>query len=658
MRLTQKQHQRWEVVYWSGLYFWISRRAGCTVVWWLLLWLTLGVAEVAAQPNEAIFRNVDAYTMISFVGLRYNPETDTYISSATVTNTSSVPLSRYVYLIITAVSPDSAVVVNATGQSAQQHPFYDLSPLVPSQLAPQGITSPLELEFRNPSQEPLQITASIFMPPWAASSNHPPVLTISGDQTVYTDEILQLSVTADDPDGHQVTLPSSPLPANANFDPSSGIFRFQPDNTQVGTTSVTFTAVDHGAPPLSTSKTEISVLQLTAPSVTLLHPTEGLFTSHARQRVIGTVSDLRLKAVTLHHNGTERTIKAVNGAFATALTLVEGLNTLSVSARNAAGTGTSAEIHVTLDTLPPQVVITTPHAYEVLFEAQVRVAGTIDDTTAEVRVHGQTARVQDGFWEVPAVPLSVGENLLTVTATDLAGHVSQTSLPVIRATGDLQAIVVAPNPVRLAAVRASQQLTVTGMLSDGGTQDLTAATTGTTYASSNSAVATVSPDGLVTAVAQGEATITARHSVFSATVQVLVESNLSLLNFIVILTDDQRWDTLWAMPIVQEKLMARGVTFTNAFVTTPLCCPFRTSFLSGGFYAHNTGVLTNALPNGGVSRFHDEETIATILQGAGYKTALMGKYMNGYLKIAPYIPPGWTKFIGIQGGAGFILLLL
>jgi hypothetical protein len=337
--------------------------------------------------------------------------------------------------------------------------------------------------------------------------------------------------------------------------------------------------------------------------------------------------------------------------------LVEGLNILSVSARNAAGTGTSAEIHVTLDTLPPQVVITTPHAYEVLFEAQVRVAGTIDDTTAEVRVHGQTARVQDGFWEVPAVPLSVGENLLTVTATDLAGHVSQTSLPVIRATGDLQAIVVAPNPVRLAAVRASQQLTVTGMLSDGGTQDLTAATTGTTYASSNSAVATVSPDGLVTAVAQGEATITARHSVFSATVQVLVERNLSLLNFIVILTDDQRWDTLWAMPIVQEKLMARGVTFTNAFVTTPLCCPFRASFLSGGFYAHNTGVLTNALPNGGVSRFHDEETIATILQGAGYKTALMGKYMNGYLKIAPYIPPGWTKFIGLQGGAGFILLL-
>src|SRR5262245_53886976 len=33
-------------------------------------------------------------------------------------------------------------------------------------------------------------------------------------------------------------------------------------------------------------------------------------------------------------------------------------------------------------------------------------------------------------------------------------------------------------------------------------------------------------------------------------------------NFVLLLTDDQRWDTLWAMPIVQEKLIARGVTFT------------------------------------------------------------------------------------------------
>lgn len=119
-------------------------------------------------------------------------------------------------------------------------------------------------------------------------------------------------------------------------------------------------------------------------------------------------------------------------------------------------------------------------------------------------------------------------------------------------------------------------------------------------------------------------------------------------NFVVLLTDDQRWDTLWAMPIVQDKLVARGVTFTNAFITTPVCCPARASILAGGFYAHNTGVLTNGRPNGSVEKFNDTETLATLLQNAGYKTALVGKYLNGYNLIAPYIPPGWTMFTGLK----------
>lgn len=117
-------------------------------------------------------------------------------------------------------------------------------------------------------------------------------------------------------------------------------------------------------------------------------------------------------------------------------------------------------------------------------------------------------------------------------------------------------------------------------------------------------------------------------------------------NLVLILTDDQRWDTMWAMPIVEEKLTARGVVFEQAYVTTPLCCPDRASTLSGGFYAHNTGVLTNIYPAGGVDKFNDNDTLATQLQAAGYHTALLGKYMNGYRRRAPYIPPGWTVFAG------------
>lgn len=145
------------------------------------------------------------------------------------------------------------------------------------------------------------------------------------------------------------------------------------------------------------------------------------------------------------------------------------------------------------------------------------------------------------------------------------------------------------------------------------------------------------------------------------------------LNIIVILTDDQRWDTICVdgiknpvcdnleeppMPNIQNELVDKGFVFTNAHVTNPLCCPARASFLSGGFYSHNTGVLTITLPNGGAEKFSgyengkiDDLTIATILQEHGYKTGLIGKYLNKYedqvneKENYAYIPPGWDDFI-------------
>lgn len=114
-------------------------------------------------------------------------------------------------------------------------------------------------------------------------------------------------------------------------------------------------------------------------------------------------------------------------------------------------------------------------------------------------------------------------------------------------------------------------------------------------------------------------------------------------NIVVIITDDQRADTLWAMPAVQE-LVDRGVRFTSAYTTIPICCPFRASLLAGGLYTHNTNVLTNQWPNGGAERFDDSVTLATQLSHDGYRTALFGKYMNGLANIAPRIPGGWTQF--------------
>jgi N-acetylglucosamine-6-sulfatase len=112
-------------------------------------------------------------------------------------------------------------------------------------------------------------------------------------------------------------------------------------------------------------------------------------------------------------------------------------------------------------------------------------------------------------------------------------------------------------------------------------------------------------------------------------------------DIVLILTDDQRWDTLWAMPEVRRLLVADGATFSNSFVVNALCCPSRSSILTGD-YSHTTGVYSNGGPHGGFPAFHDRSTIATWLHDAGYDTALIGKYLNEYP--GRYVPPGWDTW--------------
>ncbi len=123
-----------------------------------------------------------------------------------------------------------------------------------------------------------------------------------------------------------------------------------------------------------------------------------------------------------------------------------------------------------------------------------------------------------------------------------------------------------------------------------------------------------------------------------------VPARTSYPNIVLFLTDDQRWDTLQYMPEVTSLLQQQGVTFANAFDPDPLCCPSRTSILTG-HYSHTTGVYRNDPPNGGFDSFDDSVTIATMLHDAGYRTGLIGKYLNGYSKEdAGYIPPGWDRW--------------
>jgi N-acetylglucosamine-6-sulfatase len=117
-------------------------------------------------------------------------------------------------------------------------------------------------------------------------------------------------------------------------------------------------------------------------------------------------------------------------------------------------------------------------------------------------------------------------------------------------------------------------------------------------------------------------------------------------NIVFILTDDLSMNLVQYMPNVQA-MQREGTTFSSYFVTDSLCCPSRSSIFTGKL-PHNTGVFTNTEPDGGYDEFNahgnEAQTFAIALQRAGYRTAMLGKYLNGYFPARNGVPKGWTEW--------------
>ena len=86
-------------------------------------------------------------------------------------------------------------------------------------------------------------------------------------------------------------------------------------------------------------------------------------------------------------------------------------------------------------------------------------------------------------------------------------------------------------------------------------------------------------------------------------------------NVVVIMTDDQDFRSMSAMPQTRKLIARQGTRFEQAIVNFPLCCPSRATFLSGQ-YAHNHGVIWNNAPLGGYSKLDGTQTVPVWLQRA------------------------------------------
>lgn len=135
-------------------------------------------------------------------------------------------------------------------------------------------------------------------------------------------------------------------------------------------------------------------------------------------------------------------------------------------------------------------------------------------------------------------------------------------------------------------------------------------------------------------------------------------------NFVVIQTDDQTLRELGAtwitplgnrarvMPNTLDLIRKHGIHFNRYIVSYPLCCPSRSTLLSGR-YAHSNGVISNAPPNGGWEGYRKKaiyrHNLGVWLQRRGYRTIHLGKFLNRYGGDGPddpetRVPPGWDEW--------------
>ncbi len=369
----------------------------CSIVLWLVGMVTPAAAATIDLSNV---ERADG-TKISIV--LSSPVSDRVTRNskvrATLTNISGADISGPLHVVIDSISPIFATIIGAEDVSTTGKSIYT----IPSTTLAAGATATVNMEFANIGRNRLVIGAQVYIQP-PAQAPPAPVVTIQSPL-------------------EGALFGSGPVTVTGSLDIEATVNVNGVEATVVGLAFSASVPLVEGGNALTAIATNTGgqgqdsvnvLLDTTPPNIGIDSPINAAVLAAAAVTVTGPVSG----ATSVVVNGVPATI--VNGAYTVDLILVEGSNTITATAVDAAGNSASSSIDVTVELAGAVILavnITSPVDAAEVSDSPVTVTGTASPASVAVKVNGLSAPVaSDGSFSV-GVPLTVGSNTITAVAS-------------------------------------------------------------------------------------------------------------------------------------------------------------------------------------------------------------------------------------------------
>ncbi len=225
---------------------------------------------------------------------------------------------------------------------------------------------------------------------------------------------LQFTVEAISENTYKIVF-DKPLPYDENYSPNKLVINaFAVNSTKTRAEEITLD-ISGKNPPEDT----------TPPKIEISYPQDGALLNKKVIDLKGKVTDDTAVSKLLIFNASASFEE--DGSFDVPVTLKEGDNEVSIVAFDVSGNKTEMVLHLTVDTVPPELVLNVP---QVVYKKEIKIKGKTDKG-AVVMVGKHKIIATDGTFETPVLTLQKGENTITVSAVDKAGNRTTKTITVI-----------------------------------------------------------------------------------------------------------------------------------------------------------------------------------------------------------------------------------